>query len=65
MPTNRKIIEALKTIKTVCDEHNAFEDFCEHCPLSDGNRSCLVSGDGIYPEDWKINEDLIDERILK
>ena len=52
MDEKQKIIDALKTIKAVCDKFN--DRVCEKCPLCDATGYCGVNN--LNPCNWKINE---------
>ena len=52
MDEKQKIIDALKTIKAVCD--NVGDANCDKCPLCDLTGDCGVMN--LTPCNWKINE---------
>ena len=45
---DENVVEALRTIKTLCDER---KHVCEDCPLANMNDECLIYE---YPYLWKI-----------
>ena len=52
MTDQEKIIDALKTIKEICDNYNIGE--CDRCPLGDSDGDCRI--EGLIPANWNINE---------
>lgn len=52
MDEKEKIIDALKTIKKVCDEVG--DTHCNRCPLCDYTGDCGITN--LQPCNWKINE---------
>ena len=53
MKINRdEILDALRTLKSVCAMQGSEENCCHQCPLSDGH-SCMIEG---APECWELNE---------
>lgn len=49
--SQEKIIEALTILKETYKENKD----CRTCPFSE-RRNCLISSDGIRPEEWVLNE---------
>lgn len=48
MRDNKTIVEALKTIKEVCEEHT----HCGNCPFH--TNKCIIQN--VCPDDWNILE---------
>ena len=55
--TQDEIINALKIIKEVCQEHQE-NSGCDECPLINSqNMTCNIVGDyAVDPSDWEIND---------
>ncbi|MBM7836465.1 hypothetical protein [Clostridium sardiniense] len=49
---NEKLIEAVKTIKGVCEGRQYEEDCCEGCPFGDSDGECLIINSS--PDCWKL-----------
>ena len=54
-PDELRILEALRTIKTVCELHQSIvgPDGCIECPFSFSGGCPFIEGDA--PKDWKLN----------
>lgn len=50
MVEEKKIIEALETLKKLCEES---ED-CSKCPVGTNDECCMIKDMDIWPEDYKI-----------
>lgn len=53
-PSEEEILDALRTIKSVCEAHQRAcgSDGCYECPFSFEDRCPFIEGDA--PKDWKI-----------
>ena len=56
--TKEDIVEALKVIKSVCEDND-----CSTCPFGNKNSFCLIKG--MTPNAWKINSETDVWRALR
>lgn len=51
-PTEAKILEALRTVKTVCQIHEQLASQCDSCPFN--VCGCAFVGAEEAPREWKL-----------
>lgn len=52
--SNEKILEAVLTLRKVCDERQHDDNSCEGCPLGNPTGGCMIAMH--LPYSWQVNE---------